>query len=194
VPYPAYPGAESGAGAHLPSVMTESPFASSGRYPLDRCVPTSWTSVTRSSSLLRAHAPDLDSLFHSAIGSDPQSLQVAVSPCCIQVLPGVISANLSSDPWTPTTVADKVLLPVSSPGHVGLPQIPNGSAAPHISVQRLLNGGCFRGCSHSIIFRPPSLLPPRSFPPLASTAGARAAVAFTSKHSAVCYLPAHRIC
>src|SRR5215831_19271127 len=24
-----------------------------------------------------------------------------------------------------------------------------------------------RGCSHSLIFRPPSLLPPRSFPPLA---------------------------
>src|SRR4029077_18284106 len=27
--------------AHLPSVMTESPFASSGLYPLDSCVPTS---------------------------------------------------------------------------------------------------------------------------------------------------------
>ena len=40
-------------------------------------------SVTQSSLLLRAHAPDLDSLFHSAISSDPQSLQVAVSPCCI---------------------------------------------------------------------------------------------------------------
>src|SRR5436190_21632701 len=52
----------------------------------------------------------------------------------------------------------------------------------------------FRGCSHLMIFRPPSLLPPRSFPPLASTADARAAVAFTSEHSAVCYLPAHRIC
>ena len=25
---------------------------------------------------------------------------------------------------------------------------------------------CFRGCSHSLIFRPPSLLSPRSFPPL----------------------------
>jgi len=30
-------------------------------------------------------------------------------------LPSVISADLSSDPWTPTTVADKVPLPVSSP-------------------------------------------------------------------------------
>ena len=48
------------------------------------------------------------------IRSDPQSLQVAVSPCCIQLLPSVISADLSSDPWTPTTVADKVRVPVSS--------------------------------------------------------------------------------
>ena len=40
---------------------------------------------------------------------------VAVSPCWIQALPGVISANLSSDPWTLTTVADRVRLPVSSP-------------------------------------------------------------------------------
>ena len=49
------------------------------------------------------------------IRSDRQSLQVAVSPCCIQLLPSVISADLSSDPWTPTTVADKVRVPVSSP-------------------------------------------------------------------------------
>jgi len=59
VPYSAYPGAESGAGAHLPSVMTESPFAPSRHYLLGRRVPASWTSVTRSSSPLRAHAPDL---------------------------------------------------------------------------------------------------------------------------------------
>ena len=32
---------------------------------------------------LRSHAPDLDSLFHSAIGSDSHSLQVAASRCCI---------------------------------------------------------------------------------------------------------------
>jgi hypothetical protein len=49
------------------------------------------------------------------IRSDPQSLQVAVSPCCIQLLLSVISADLFSDPWTPTTVADKVRLRVSSP-------------------------------------------------------------------------------
>ena len=56
------------------------------------------------------HAPKLDPLFHSAIGFDLQFLQVAVSPCCIQFLPSAISADLSSDPWTPTTVADRVLV------------------------------------------------------------------------------------
>jgi metal-dependent amidase/aminoacylase/carboxypeptidase family protein len=44
------------------------------------------------------------------------------------------------------------------------------------------------------VARPPSLLPPRSFPPLVSTLDAGAAVAFTSEQNAVRYLPAHRIC
>jgi hypothetical protein len=35
-----------------------------------------------------------------------------------------------------------------------------------------------------MIFKPPSLLPPRSFPPLASTLNAGAAVAFTSEQNA----------
>ena len=37
-----------------------------------------------------------------------------------------------------------------------------------ISAQRLLSGMTLRGCSHSLIFRPPSLPPPGSFPPPAS--------------------------
>ena len=69
---------------------------------------------------------------------------------------------------------------------------PTGSAIPQESVQRLQNGGAFRSGSHSMIFKPPSLLPPRSFPPLASTLDAGAAVAFTSEQNAVRYLPAHR--
>ena len=71
---------------------------------------------------------------------------------------------------------------------------PNGSAQPRVSAQRLQSGGCLRGCSHSLIFRPPSLLPSRSFPPLALRSGIRAAVAFTSEQNAVRCLPAHRIC
>jgi len=52
------------------------------------------------------------------------------------------------------------------PCHIGLPQKSTGSAVPRYSAQRLQSGEVLRGCSHLIIFRPPSLLPPRSFPPL----------------------------
>jgi hypothetical protein len=71
---------------------------------------------------------------------------------------------------------------------------PNGSAQPTSIRSTTSERGCLRGCSHSLIFRPPNLLPPRSFPPLAPSSGIRAAVAFTSEQNAVRYLPAHRIC
>jgi len=82
------------------------------------------------------------------------------------------------------------------PCHIGLPQKSTGSAEPRHSAQRLQSGEVFRGCSHSIIFRPPSLLPPRSFPPLSIryVACSGRPWRFTSEHSAVCRLPAHRIC
>jgi hypothetical protein len=41
---------------------TESPFASLGCYPAESRVPTTSASITRPSSLLRAHAPDLHPL------------------------------------------------------------------------------------------------------------------------------------
>jgi len=95
--------------------MTESPFAPARRYllgsrvehDLDRRYPAL---IAPTGSCAKAGSSV--SLCRS---SDPRSLQVAVSPCCIQLLPSVISADLSSDPWTPTTVVDKVRLPVSSP-------------------------------------------------------------------------------
>jgi hypothetical protein len=49
-----------------------------------------------------------------------------VSPRCIQLLPSVISADLSSDAWTPTTVAGRVHLPVSSPVTSAFPEFPLG--------------------------------------------------------------------
>src|SRR4030095_6655225 len=48
-------------------------------------------------------------------------------PGFILTLPSVISADLSSDPWTPTTVVDKVLTRFF-PCHIGLPQLVTGSA------------------------------------------------------------------
>ena len=46
-------------GASLP-VMAESPFALSGGYPSRSRLRATWAGVTRLSSLLRTHAPDLD--------------------------------------------------------------------------------------------------------------------------------------
>ena len=76
------------------------------------------------------------------------------------------SVNLSSDAWTPAPVVVTMLVLVTSRdasafpalGRVGCPQFP---------AQRLLCGSNFRDCSHSLRFRPPSLLAPQ----IAPTAG-----------------------
>src|ERR1700758_2649047 len=45
--------------------------------------------------------------FPSALASCKKSSQVASSPCCHWDLPDVISANLSSDAWSPTTAVPR---------------------------------------------------------------------------------------
>jgi hypothetical protein len=54
-------------------------------------------------------------------------------------------------------VADRVRLPVASPVTSAFPKSPLGRLH-HKSAQRLQSGLVLRGCSHSMIFRPPSLL------------------------------------
>jgi hypothetical protein len=108
------------------------------------------------------------------------------TPCRIQV--AVDHAN------TLVTVADRCAYPF-----LPLPHRPSPKSQ-RVGYSTLFRSTTserevFRGCSHLLIFRPPSLLPPRSSPPLGHPYRMlRAAVAFTSEHSAVCYLPAHRIC
>jgi hypothetical protein len=91
-------------------------------------------------------------------------------------------------------VADRVRSPVASPVTSAFPK----SALGRLNHNPLLNdfraGGILRGCSHSIIFRPPSLLATQVVPTAGILTDARAAVAFTSEQNAVRYLPAHRIC
>ena len=94
--------------------MTESSFARLGRYPARE-------SVIRS---LDRHYPTL--IAHTNSCAEPQasgtlcfrsgcqSLQVAASPCWQEVLPGVISATLSPDAWSPTPALLLVHLPVTS--------------------------------------------------------------------------------
>jgi len=55
--------------------------------------------------------------------------------------------------WIP-----KVHTPVTSPRNIGLPPIGTRSAFPHYSAQRLQCRPLFRGCSHSLMFRPLALL------------------------------------
>src|SRR5215468_7100396 len=126
-------------------------------------------------------------------GSDPQSLQVAVSPCCIQVLPSVIPQIFPRIPGPLPRWLTRCAYPFLPLSHRPSPNSHWVGCSTRVR-STTSERGVLRGCSHSIIFRPPSLLPPRSFPPLASNTGARAAVAFTSEQNAVRCLPAHRIC
>ena len=106
--------------------MTESPFAPARCYLLGSRVEHDFDQRYPVFIAPTGSCAEAGSSVSLCIRSDPQSLQVAVSPCCIQLLPSVISADLSSDPWTPTTVADKVLLPVSSPVTSAFPKFPTG--------------------------------------------------------------------
>src|SRR5262249_45080165 len=61
---------------------TESPFASLGRYPAKGRVPTTSASITRPSSLLRAHAPDLTPLASYALWLGKR----VFAGCCVPLL------------------------------------------------------------------------------------------------------------
>jgi hypothetical protein len=58
----------------------------------------------------------------------------------------------------------RVLLPVSSSGVIGLPQISIRSASRFFPPKRFLGGDNFRGCRHFFMFGPPSLLAPQIVP------------------------------
>ena len=122
--------------------------------------------ITPSSSLILAHAPDLCPPPAFGFASCERSLQVAASPCCAKVLPDVISADLSLRVWTPTPVAPRCFLPLLPSGHWPSPRF-NRVGASLPSQQLLLLGIRCRSCSHSLIFRPASLLATPVAPTLA---------------------------
>ena len=100
-----------------------------------------------------------------------RSVQVAVSPCWEKDLPDVISAHLSLRAWTPPPVAREVLIPVSSLTTSAFPPFGPGRRST-MSVQRLPHGALFRGCSHSLMFRPAGVLATQIAPTAtASTVG-----------------------
>lgn len=145
--------------------------------------------TTPPSTLLRAHAPhqtplaDLVSLYprvfaggHEPLlaeGASRRYLCVSV-PRCLDPYPGgVVGARAH---YFPTTI--------------GLPQVPMGRLTATIHSATSERGGV-RSRSHSFMFRPRGLLPPRSLPPQGQPH--RAAVAFTSQQNTGRYLPVHRI-
>jgi hypothetical protein len=100
-----------------------------------------------------------------------RSGQVAVSPCWEKDLPDVISASLSLRAWTPTPAAREVPVPVSSLTTAAFPSFGPGRRSTMdrtaTSVRR-----AFRGCSHSLMFRPAGLLATQIAPTAtASTVG-----------------------
>jgi hypothetical protein len=90
--------------------------------------------------------------------SSKWSLQVAVSPCCKWDLPDVISASLSLDAWTCIPAAATVHAPVPSCCTSAFPSWDSGRLNRKNSTQQLRCGPVFRDGSHSLTFRPPSLL------------------------------------
>jgi len=121
-------------------------------------------------------------------------LQVAAYPCWKSALPSVISANLSLDAWTHTPAASAGAHTRFFPGNNGLHHTGSGSADRKISARQLLYGVASRGCSHSLMFRPPDLLATQVAPTASRSAPVRAAVASTSTPISVCYLPEQWIC
>jgi len=155
-PAPAISSSVSGGGAtdrHVP----RAPLPGTG---VTRAGPVSRTGsggVTHPSSLLRAHAPVQNPPTASGSPSVGGSLQVAASPCWEMDLPDVIPVDLSPDAWTHTPAAREVRSPVSSLTASAFPNLSTGRR-PASTAQRLQSGNGFRGCSHSLMFRPPGLL------------------------------------
>jgi len=108
--------------------------------------------------------------FPSALASCKKSSQVASSPCCHRDLPDVISANLSSDAWSPTTAVPRSAYTCFFLRIIGLPPERSGSASRFSPRIRLLAGGVFEAADIFFMFRPPSLLVSQVVPTAAQSA------------------------
>src|ERR1019366_2442358 len=104
--------------------------------------------------------------FPSALASCKKSSQVATSPCCHRDLPDVISANLSSDAWSPTTAVPRSAYTCFFLRVIGLPPERSGSASRFYPRIRLLAGGVFEAADISLCSGLRVCSSPRSFLPL----------------------------
>ena len=95
-------------------------------------------------------------LCFGSITSFEESLQVATSPCCQQDLLDVI---LRVFPWLLGPLprrSHRVHAPVNFPDVIGLP-LGRLGRLPALVHDATFRGNDFRGCRHSVMFRPPSL-------------------------------------
>jgi hypothetical protein len=104
--------------------------------------------------------------FPSALASCKKSAQVATSPCCHRDLPDVISANLSSDAWSPATAVPRSAYTCFFLRVIGLPPERSGSASRFSPRIRLLAGGVFEAADISLCSGLRVCSSPRSFLPL----------------------------
>jgi hypothetical protein len=173
--------------------LTESPFVWGGCYPPQGDL----------KGHLRGHYPSFITPTGSCAGPRPshlprfpsvgRSLQVVASPCWAMALPGVISENLSLDAWTYTPVVSLVHIPVTSQRasafaasgrarHSTYDPYSDFCTGDLTGLQSVLNVQASRFACH----------PDRSYRRASRRLGA--AMAFTSEHLTVCYLPVPRIC
>jgi hypothetical protein len=99
-------------------------------------------------------------------------------------------------PWVPGPLSRRsrgVHLPVSSSTSSAFPRTLSRSASRLSPSKRFHDGSLFRDCSHSFMFRPPSLLASQIVP-TAATYRRRAAEAFTSEQNMLRCLRMHRTC
>jgi hypothetical protein len=151
------PGSMSGSAPGPPSA--QGPFARFGRYPSRRSL----------MGCVSGHYPAF--IAHTDPCAEPnpsrrlRSLPWSASLRRLSPVPAgrwpFPTLSLQIFPWMPGPLPRRVVevhIPVSSLDDVGLPRMPTGSAFPQYPLKRLPKRACFRSCSHSLMFRPPSLL------------------------------------
>ena len=173
---------------------TESPFASSGRYPSE-------------GDVVRLLGPHYQAIVaHTGSGAEPRSSLRLHLTAGWRVLAGCCESLLEMGPSRrlPLRLFPHVLGP--------LPRLPSWCTCSflptrlrpslrydqvggwHLSHEAATSTwGSLRGCRHSFTFRPAGLLATLIAPTHAQTTLCLAAVAFTSEQNTICYLLVHRL-
>ena len=144
-------------GASLPA-MAESPFALSGFSPSRSRLQAAWAGVTRPSSLLRTHAPDLDAPRAFALARLHGLRRLLRAPAAPRPFPTLSLQSLSRrlDPYPGSDLPELLLVTsreTSASRHTGHVRLARQSPA-----WQLPQGGMFPGCSHLLMFRLPDSL------------------------------------